>query len=226
MKNYILSIVLLSLAFGLTSCNDDDSILNSSEDLEYTEYDQLENERLINLFNMDFFGTTSPEIIYLNGRSIEEAVDEIISQNQNRFPNIGNPEVNSPTLTGPFYKTGNRVTSFSNKKILFNGEGGYPPPGVYFADIYTYPVEISIPTNVAYAFLDSEAPADNVGYINYTTQERGINTDEVYSGGGVRKLRCNTMSIKITQNTLGQIIPQYRPFNISSVKYKYYFLTL
>lgn len=198
--------------------------MSNITDDEINKNDAIENSNYVmDSINTSIFGHPNPRVFFTNGNSLEETVEEIIKQhnisnkNSDRFYNDPITEL----ILGPYTTSANRVVSATDVRVLWQGNGA----GVYIADIYSYQLSIPFPEDVTYVILDSEEPADLIGYMNITDQETGVNVDNVVVNG-VTNLVCNTMAIKLKRNIIGQNVNVTMPFDSQRVRYKYYYLMI
>ncbi|MCK0201403.1 YkuS family protein [Ornithobacterium rhinotracheale] len=234
MKIKFFLIGIFSIIF-CSSCEDSDSSMdfnNENPSLKnfesyYTKEDNDKNIKAMEDYNLSFFGEKKVGVIEMNGRTIDDILNEIKKRMGNQYRRGFNTIsiTQNPFANGPFYAEAKKVRNFKDIKIFFKGHGF--PRGVYIADIYSFPVKVDIPKGVSFVVLDKEEPADHIGYIDYNEQNIGISSSIISKGNGKTQLAANTMAVDIKNNMLGQlIVGGYYPFYSEKITYKYYTITI
>lgn len=124
----------------------------------------------------------------------------------------------APTYYGPYEViVPVPAPSLTNQKIIYQGPTNYPPPGVYFADIYNFQIKVPLP-NGAIAEVTS---VETEGYSNYNNQTSTGFNQTTSTQNGSRFLIANTYTIALKYNSIGQYIGMVLPQSGGSKKFTY-----
>lgn len=143
-----------------------------------------------------------------------------------------------PTVVGPLDSNVATPQVYQrNKKILISSENGYPPTGVYFADVLQYSGFKFAPANAVSGFVD-EVSNPNLspwgwGYKTsdgFSEANRGFTFSQSRQGSQLY-MTAESYSIHVRSNIIGQGMGGYnRPTNFTgqqvSMIFQFYYITL
>jgi len=121
-------------------------------------------------------------------------------------------------IFGPYDIYASPTKIYSNRKLIIIGVEGLAS-GIYFCDVYNFPISVQIP-NGSIGRVNSAIP---VGYINFTTQERGFMQGFAITPSGTF-IKANTYYLYVKYNILGQQINKQLPENGQTVKFNYEYI--
>src|SRR5699024_1359448 len=96
---------------------------------------------------------------------------------------------------------------------------GYPPAvGTYITDVYNYKINVKLPSNAVYGYVES---VQTEGYSDYMNQTIGFNFNNTNENGSLY-LKGNTYTMILKQNLLGQVINLVKPAPSGPKTFTYY----
>jgi hypothetical protein len=223
MKNLRFTFIMMLSLTIFYSCDQNENmieteVVNTTQE-ELTLEEIKSNDFDFNEAKVSVFGENP--LFYKSGPIEYNEIRALINQSSNsKEKSTGFAQKSSAfEIFGPYDIYTSATKIYSDRKLFLSGIPGLAS-GVYFCDVYNFPLSVSIPTG-AVGRINS---ATTEGYVNFTTQVRGFNQGVSTTPSGTF-LNGNTYYLYVKYNILGQQINRQLPQTGQTVKFNYEYIT-
>lgn len=188
---------------------------------QQNETQEIDLNKENQVYSGSFSMGSAPLSIRLNKTVIllKEAKSNIVETRSSLSNSV--PSMMGMNAYGPFYTTGKPRKIIGSTKVILKSAPGFSP-GVYFAEVWITTGKILLPSNAKLGTIETPNPA---GYINWSTQERGINFQLSAIKEGLQ-LSWNFYTMVIKYDISGRRINRTIPMDGAKIRVPYYYYTI